>query len=652
MASQIVDQYGAPVALGSELGRGGEGAVYEICGKSDQVAKIYLKPADHEKTQKISLMLNLGGDSIKEFAAWPIASLHRHPGGPTAGIVMPKVSQPTEIHELYSPAHRKVTFPKADWRFLVRTALNCAAAFQSLHTNRIVVGDVNQGNVLVSEQATVNLIDCDSFQISGNAKTYLCKVGVAHYTPPELDSYKDMRTENHDNFGLAVLIFHLLFMGRHPYSGRYSGAGDMPLERAIKEQRFAYGRNAQQLQMAPPPQCLSLGELTPVLGNLFERAFADPRAGKPRPTATHWCNALLELEAKMRKCSRDPGHFHCEGSPCPWCRIVQQGGPNFFISVSLKTAAARSANINLHRIFFEINSVKPPASSLKRALRKPTQSLAPRPFEAGPDSNKIPRMLVAGITCGGAVLTLMGIFYSVVAYFSVPITLVFSLWWLILWLARPLKKEIRQRKATLKNCREGLHKAKQNLSFVLQHHIELFENKINKLEEAKSRYESLGARRDRDFAQLQASARERQLEDYLERCFISSYKISGIGPTRVVTLESYGIETAADVSYKRVESVPGFGPKLARTLVNWRANQESRFTFNASQGAPASAVQNLDMKYLQEKSQIQTMLAGGPISLRAITNGANAELGRLDENLAELELALAQAKLDATLDEG
>ena len=564
---------------------------------------------------------------------------------------MPRISKPTEIHELYSPAHRKVTFPKADWRFLVRTALNCAAAFQSIHTNRIVVGDVNQGNILVSENATVNLIDCDSFQISGKTKTYLCKVGVAHFTPPELQSYDKLRTENHDNFGLAVLIFHLLFMGRHPYSGRFSGKGDMPLERAIKENRFAYGQNAHQLQMAPPPKCLSLKELTPVIASLFERAFADPRSGKPRPTATHWCNALLGLESKMRECSRDPGHFHYNGHQCSWCRIIQHGGPNFFISVSLKTAAVRNANFNLHRILHEINSVKKPADSLKRAIRKSAQSLVPRPLLAGPDFTRLPRILVAGLSGCGAVLTFAGIFYPSVTFFSIPLALIFSVWWFFLWASRPIKKEIRQRKATLQRRREELQKAQRNLSFVLKRHIEVFETKLNKLTEAKSLYESLGSRRNKEYDQLQSSARERQLEDHLERCFISSYKISGIGPTRVVTLESYGIETAADVSYERVEAVPGFGPKLAHAVVGWRSKQVARFKFNASQGAPASSIQNLDMKNLQQKSQIQTMLEAGPSELRAITNGANAELGRLDEHLAELELALVQAEVDATLTE-
>jgi DNA-binding helix-hairpin-helix protein with protein kinase domain len=33
------------------------------------------------------------------------------------------------MHKVYGPTHRKEVFPHADWRFLVRTAKNLAAAF-------------------------------------------------------------------------------------------------------------------------------------------------------------------------------------------------------------------------------------------------------------------------------------------------------------------------------------------------------------------------------------------------------------------------------------------------------------------------------------------------------------------------------------------
>ena len=86
------------------------------------------------------------------------------------------------------------------------------------------------------------------------------------------------RTANHDAFGLAVLIFHLLFMGRHPFAGRYLGQGEMPIERAIAETRFAYSHDNSRTQMAPPPYTPPIEMVGPAMTGLFERAFhADGR---------------------------------------------------------------------------------------------------------------------------------------------------------------------------------------------------------------------------------------------------------------------------------------------------------------------------------------------------------------------------------------
>ena len=38
--AQYVDQHGQPVRLGKELGRGGQGAVYEVNGQAEAVDKI------------------------------------------------------------------------------------------------------------------------------------------------------------------------------------------------------------------------------------------------------------------------------------------------------------------------------------------------------------------------------------------------------------------------------------------------------------------------------------------------------------------------------------------------------------------------------------------------------------------------------------
>ncbi len=287
----LYDNLNRRVDLGSQLGVGGEGAVYEVVGRPSSVAKVYHKPPDSRKEQKFRAMASLARPDLLAVAAWPTATLHQTPQGPLVGVLMPRVSEHKEVHTLYSPAHRKKDFPTADWAFLIQTAMNCAVAFEIIHRGGHVIGDVNQSNVLISSKAMVQLIDCDSYQVQAGTQSFPCEVGVPLYTPPELQgqSFRGVvRTHNHDRFGLAVLIFHLLFVGRHPFSGRPLTRGELPIEKAIKEFRFAYSRAAAQLQIAPPPQAPLLGIVPAEVGRLFERAFsthsAQPALGQP-PTS-------------------------------------------------------------------------------------------------------------------------------------------------------------------------------------------------------------------------------------------------------------------------------------------------------------------------------------------------------------------------------
>ena len=49
-----------------------------------------------------------------------------------------------------------------------------------------MIGDINQGSVLVARTQRSSLIDCDSFQIVPGGDDILCEVGVETFTPPEL----------------------------------------------------------------------------------------------------------------------------------------------------------------------------------------------------------------------------------------------------------------------------------------------------------------------------------------------------------------------------------------------------------------------------------------------------------------------------------
>lgn len=348
MPAALITSRGAPLRLGRELGRGGEGAVYAIAGERGRVAKLYHRPPDARKQAKLAFMAAHAERRLLDYSAWPQETLHAWRGGPPVGFVMQEVAHRAAIHAVYSPAQRREEHPEAAWDFLLCVARNTAAAFAALHDHGHVLGDVNQSNVVVGRDGRVVLIDCDSFQVDAHGTLHRCDVGVAHFTAPELQGVAAFdvvpRSPNHDNFGLALLVFHLLFGGRHPYSGvpLRPGAGDA-LEADIRAFRYAYAHDARRRGLAGPPRALPIALIPASMEALFHRAFTEAGAAGERPTAQQWIDALDALRQRLRRCSGTRMHVFPEHLPqCPWCRLERQGVVHFVDARSLARADARA----------------------------------------------------------------------------------------------------------------------------------------------------------------------------------------------------------------------------------------------------------------------------------------------------------------------
>lgn len=327
----VVTQRGARLTLGRKLGGGGEGDVFEVQGSADRAVKIYHDKYKDPRAPKIAGMVAEGLSARSTLASFPIEPVGTEGGG-FLGFVMHRVVGRKAINLLWSPMDRPLHFPGVDWTFLVRAAANAARAVAEVHRTGCVVGDLNGGGLLVSPQATVAMIDADSFQVRCGTRLFLSEVGIAEFTAPELrgsDFERDPRSRNHDRFALAVMIFLLLFAGREPYAGR-PAAPDVELHDAIPNHRFAFSRR-RDTGLTPPPAAPTLADLSPELADAFEAAFSPVGSIGLRPRASEWVELLGRFEAELVACSRGLRHrFHPHAGTCTWCRIEREAQLDLF----------------------------------------------------------------------------------------------------------------------------------------------------------------------------------------------------------------------------------------------------------------------------------------------------------------------------------
>ncbi|MBK5480703.1 hypothetical protein JFV29_01895 [Peribacillus sp. TH16] len=145
-----------------------------------------------------------------------------------------------------------------------------------------------------------------------------------------------------------------------------------------------------------------------------------------------------------------------------------------------------------------------------------------------------------------------------------------------------------------------------------------FFSKMAELNDYKLKYVEIPNVRAMKLKKLEKDQRNRQLNEYLDRFYIQSSNIDSIGPSRKLVLQSYGIETARDVSKQAILRVPGFGPSLTNIVVEWRKNIEKRFSFDPKKGIPKSDLYSLEKEMYALKSDIEKKLTKGEAELNYI----------------------------------
>lgn len=247
MAIQVHNQAGETVTLAdAPLASGGEANVYVVPQYPSVVVKLYhqrvLDKHAEALRQKIEVMASnarfaafKGDDAL----SWPRFAVYDAQGR-WCGYAMRKVGG-VRMNVL---AHAKAYvehFPNLDRVQLLDYLIGLLTTVERLHAKGVLIGDYNLANFLCDPASRkVVLIDCDSWQVAAEGRLYRCNVAAPDMLAPELHG-KPLdaidRTLESELFSIAIVIFKVLMLGRHPYDV-VGGAG--PVEN-IRKGYFPYG---------------------------------------------------------------------------------------------------------------------------------------------------------------------------------------------------------------------------------------------------------------------------------------------------------------------------------------------------------------------------------------------------------------------------
>lgn len=598
---------GQPYSVSELIGKGGEGEIYAIRDSSTIAVKIYKNDLRTMREEKVRAMVNQALYRKTNLVAFPRAIVTDHYKN-FIGFSMQRVTGCLELHQIDSPKSRLRNFPEADFRFIIQTALNLARAVGTVHSTGCVIGDLNQRGVLVAHNATISLIDADSFQFSPDGKTYNCVVGVPEFTPPELHG-KNLRhvhrTIAHDNFGLAVAIFRLLFMGRHPYMGCYSGP-EISLGQAIAQNRFAYSIHRKKAtETTPPPGALTLNVFPEICIQSFENSFGlNPSA---RPNATQWIRALAVLASSLNRCSRVKTHYYpSDSGECLWCKLASVNGFDMFPDHTatdsyIRSDVQRTKNAISQILAFHFPMAKDLLPSVAAAK---TASMRLRDAR----SAKLGSAFMGMLMMIGAIT---GLLFAVSAWF---IWIAIAIWGWTIFSGREISLVIFQN--AYKDADQKVYQ--QLKALIIRHNITDFIKLKSDLETAIATYQKIDDLLAKELELMRSNHRTRQKQAFLDKFPVRDANITGIGPARTATLISFGIETAGDVTASAISNIPGFGTSLTADLLAWRTSIERRFQYNSTPSAQDAAYEKtIRARFATKKVNLESTICNGLNSLNS-----------------------------------
>jgi DNA-binding helix-hairpin-helix protein with protein kinase domain len=341
---RLVATDGTVHVIDTQLGRGGQGAVYSLRsdGSGPLCAKVYLG-LDQAKAERTRARL----ERLRQLQATPALVLPRRVlRAPWTGHVMDRVIDAESFTRLANfPGGASIRAWYAETGGLRRRLLLGLAlceAFRDLHLKGLAYCDLSFDNVFASTKGppAVRLIDCDNLTLGDGSSAV---EGTPWFIAPEVLAGTHRPDRETDAHSLAVLLYHLLVL-THPLlgdairaggpegeeaalRGLRSGAPPLPpveaneaRAAAIRERALPWidsGDPANRSSAGVPRELVLSKGMRDTFARAFGRGLHERTA---RPTEGVWGDVLGRAVDAVVGCPSCGNTTWLADKPCAWCK--------------------------------------------------------------------------------------------------------------------------------------------------------------------------------------------------------------------------------------------------------------------------------------------------------------------------------------------
>lgn len=167
-----------------------------------------------------------------------------------------------------------------------RTAIDLCYTLHALHRQDIAVGNLNHESIFATDER-LSFSSCDQFHFSDDERYFGHDNVAARYRAPEGTGSTLTKTQLADRFALAIHVYQLLLVGRHPFDVDSDGR----IHRERLKTHIEDGSTSGNLNRRDEAQAYT--ELPDALRDQFEMCFIDGfEHPEERPSPKEWVESL------------------------------------------------------------------------------------------------------------------------------------------------------------------------------------------------------------------------------------------------------------------------------------------------------------------------------------------------------------------------